>query len=788
MASLFSKPSSPPYCELLPTPFYMESTHMQQEFLQQLQQLGGKIRASLVTEDSQALKPLLKKHKINDSEYETLLGIVGRRPTLAELGVFSAMWSEHCSYKSSKVHLSKLPTKGPAVVVGPGENAGVVRLSGKLCAAFKMESHNHPSYIEPYQGAATGVGGILRDVFCMGSRPVANLNSLRFGSRTHPRTHYLFAQVVKGIGDYGNCVGIPTVAGSVSFDKTYDGNILVNAMTVGLIHEDRIFKGFASGQHNLVVYVGSATGRDGIHGASMASDSFSSQQSGERSTVQVGDPFAEKLLLEATLEVVERGLVVGLQDMGAAGLTSSSFEMADRAGNGLYLNLDYVPTRAHNMSAYELLLSESQERMLLCVDPSKWAELQQCLARWELPFAIIGLVTDTGRMQIVKDNILEVDVPVAPLADSAPRYERPYHLPTRSYAEDSAFRQKLEAMPVGEVLSAILAEDGYKQRIYQQYDHHIGTKTVLGPEDQGAGLLWIRSEWTSETHLGLAVAAGCNERYCAQDPYLGAAHAVLHCYRSIAATGAQALAVTDCLNYGNPEDPEVMGQIVAGIDGIALACQELNTPVVSGNVSLYNQTDGVSIAPTPMIGMVGKHEDVRRAVPARAKRPGPLFLLKPRQQQYYLGGSLAAKVLDIKGSSEAIPEPRWGAEREASQLLQKLALAGHLEAARDVGAGGLLVCLSKMVMREDDLELGFSAHVAETEATSQRILRYFGECSANYVLQTKPGVDLSALAGSLHDLELVPIGSVHVGSAMQIDGQELAHVRLQQSASVSLSI
>ncbi|MFY7928214.1 MAG: phosphoribosylformylglycinamidine synthase subunit PurL, partial [Oligoflexus sp.] len=413
---------------------------MQTPFLQQLQQLSQTTRAPLVTTDEAQLKPLLKKHKINDQEYKTLLQIVGRQPTLAELGVFSAMWSEHCSYKSSKIHLKKLPTEGSEVVVGPGENAGVVRLSGKLCAAFKMESHNHPSYIEPYQGAATGVGGILRDVFCMGARPVANLNSLRFGHREHPRTHYLFANVVKGIGDYGNCVGIPTVAGSVSFDKTYDGNILVNAMTVGLIHEDRIFKGFASGQHNLVVYVGSATGRDGIHGASMASDSFSSQASGERSTVQVGDPFAEKLLLEATLEVLDRGLVVGLQDMGAAGLTSSSFEMADRAGNGLYLNLDYVPTRAKNMSAYELLLSESQERMLMCVEPSRWDELQNCLRRWELPFAVIGIVTDTGRMQIVKNNVLEVDVLVAPLADSAPRYERPYVRPEPRFESDKSFR------------------------------------------------------------------------------------------------------------------------------------------------------------------------------------------------------------------------------------------------------------------------------------------------------------------------------------------------------------
>ncbi len=763
---------------------------MQKEFLQQFQNIAGHKRAALISDQDQQLKPLLKTHKINESEYQTLLGIVGRRPTLAELGVFSAMWSEHCSYKSSKIHLRKLPTTGPEVVVGPGENAGVVRLSGKLCAAFKMESHNHPSYIEPYQGAATGVGGILRDVFCMGARPVANLNSLRFGERAHPRSHYLFAQVVKGVGDYGNCVGIPTVAGSVSFDKTYNGNILVNAMTVGLIHEDRIFKGYASGQHNLVVYVGSATGRDGIHGASMASDSFSSQQSGERSTVQVGDPFAEKLLLEATLEVVERKLVVGLQDMGAAGLTSSSFEMADRAGNGLYLNLDYVPTRAQNMTAYELLLSESQERMLLCVEPEKWLELQQCLARWELPFAVIGLVTDSGRMQIVKDQILEVDVPVAPLAESAPRYERPYQLPTRSYAVDAELRDRLRSRTPSDLLLAILADDGDKQRIYRQYDHHIGTKTVLGPEEQGAGLLWIRSDWSDgdTPYLGLAVATACNERYCAQDPYLGAAQAVLRCYRAIVATGAVALAVTDCLNYGNPEDPDVMGQIVAGIDGIALACQELKTPVVSGNVSLYNQTDGVSIAPTPMIGMVGKHKDVRKAAAAICRDPGALFLLRPKQLQHYLGGSMAAKILDLQQQREPIPEPHWKAEREAALILQRLTEAGHLLAARDVGAGGVLTTLSKMVLHQNAPSLGFAANIAAGVPEAERMLHYFGESGATYILQVKPGVDLKVFVGPLHELELVPIGSVHAGPSMQIDGQELKHVPLQQSAAASLSI
>jgi phosphoribosylformylglycinamidine synthase II len=751
---------------------------MQTPFLQQLQQLSQTTRAPLVTTDEAQLKPLLKKHKINDQEYKTLLQIVGRQPTLAELGVFSAMWSEHCSYKSSKIHLKKLPTEGSEVVVGPGENAGVVRLSGKLCAAFKMESHNHPSYIEPYQGAATGVGGILRDVFCMGARPVANLNSLRFGHREHPRTHYLLANVVKGIGDYGNCVGIPTVAGSVSFDKTYDGNILVNAMTVGLIHEDRIFKGFASGQHNLVVYVGSATGRDGIHGASMASDSFSSQASGERSTVQVGDPFAEKLLLEATLEVLDRGLVVGLQDMGAAGLTSSSFEMADRAGNGLYLNLDYVPTRAKNMSAYELLLSESQERMLMCVEPSRWDELQNCLRRWELPFAVIGIVTDTGRMQIVKNNVLEVDVLVAPLADSAPRYERPYVRPEPRFESDKSFRDLVRTLAPGELLKRILSEDGDKQAIYRQYDHHIGTKTVLGPEQQGAGLLWIRSEWAEagDPYLGLAVATACNERYCAQDPLLGAAHAVLKCYRSIAATGAQPLAVTDCLNYGNPEDPKVMGQIVAGIDGIGMACRELGTPVVSGNVSLYNETDGVSIAPTPMIGMIGRHPDVRKGLPAVTERGGDLYVLRPKAVAYSFGGSLLAKVLD-KGTTEAPPRIEWAAEREAAKILARWSQDQAVLAARDVGAGGVLTTIGKMLLATEHLG-------AQLELKGDPTV-YFGESSATYLVLAAQGQTLSVVSDSL---ELVKVGHMLPSQKLTIDGQSLDLHAFRQASKASLLV
>jgi phosphoribosylformylglycinamidine synthase len=649
------------------------------------------------------LKALLKKHKISDQEFTKIREILGRLPSMSELGVFSAMWSEHCSYKSSRVHLKRFPTETADVVVGPGENAGVVRLSGKLCLAFKMESHNHPSYIEPYQGAATGVGGILRDVFCMGARPIANLNALRFGRRSHPRTKYLVENVVKGIGDYGNCIGVPTVGGNVSFDESYDGNCLVNAMTVGTIHEDKIFKGYASGTGNIVVYVGSATGRDGIHGATMASDSFASSENSERSTVQVGDPFTEKLLLEATLEVLERGLVVGLQDMGAAGLTSSSFEMAGRAGNGLYMDLDRIPVRTTAMTAYELLLSESQERMLMVIKPENWEPLKVVLDRWQLASAVIGVVTDTGRVHITRSGVLEVDLPVDPITDDAPKYDRPQKARTLADKTPSAFSAKvraaIEATGPAAFLGKLLSDTGDKEKIYTQYDQHIGAKTVKGPKNQGAAVLWVRSEDAdrNEPNLGVAVTATCNERYCRVNPRLGGAHAVLKSARMVAATGGRPIAITDCLNYGNPEDPEVMWEFSQGVDGISDACKELGIAVVSGNVSLYNQTDGVSIKPTPMIGMVGKVPDVTKVPMATGDKGLSVYLLEPKNAVAEFGGSLAAKIAGINGDC-AVPAIDWAAEKEAIGLLQKAVQGGQVRVARDVGDGGLATTLAKMVI------------------------------------------------------------------------------------------
>lgn len=697
---------------------------------------------------------LLKDHKLTESEYKTVKESVERIPTLTELGVFSAMWSEHCSYKSSRVHLKRFPTKGPSVIVGPGENAGVVRLHNKLCLAFKMESHNHPSYIEPYQGAATGVGGILRDVFCMGSRPIANLNCLRFGKKSHPRTSYLLERVVKGIGDYGNCIGVPTVGGNIAFDETYDGNCLVNAMTVGTIHEDKIFKGYASGTGNLVVYLGSATGRDGIHGATMASDSFTGGENQEKSTVQVGDPFTEKLLLEATLEVLEKGLVVGIQDMGAAGLTSSSFEMAGRAGNGIYFNLDNVPLRAKAMTAYEILLSESQERMLMVIKPEHWDDLAKVLEKWQLAYGIIGRVTDTGRVQIVYQGRLEVDVPVAPLTDKAPVYKRPIKPRNVKYSSsaksEADLLKKLLKQDISECFLAMLKDTAEKPWIYDQYDHHIGTKTVLGPEAQGGAVLWIRSDLTKDKpYLGACIATSCHERYCYLNPRLGASHAVLKSARMIAASGGEPLAITDCLNYGNPEKPEVMWEFSEGVDGVSEACEKLSIPVVSGNVSLYNETDGKSIYPTPMIGMVGKMDDVRKTVPAVFMETAKVFVLHPKKAKPSLAGSLIEKIATKKLTEIDLPEIDWNGEIEAMNFIRSSINEGMISAVRDVGSGGIATSIAKMCAFKG-FEL--SCLLKEMSSEDQRFMWLFGETHGAYVIGVKPA-EVSSFMRALNNLK-----------------------------------
>ena len=660
---------------------------------------------------------LLKKHKISDVEYARVLEVLGRAPTMAELGCFSAMWSEHCSYKSSRVHLSKFPTTGENVVVGPGENAGVVRIEGKLCAAFKMESHNHPSFLEPFHGAATGVGGILRDVFCMGARPIANLNSLRFGRAAHPKTKNLITEAVRGIAHYGNCIGVPTVAGGLSFDSSYDNNCLVNAMTVGLVHEDKIFKGFASGLGNYVVYVGSATGRDGIHGASMSSDSFSKGEKTSQSTVQVGDPYAEKLLLEATLEVLGKGLVVGIQDMGAAGLTSSTFEMAGRAGNGVEIFLEDVPLRAKGMTAYEILLSESQERMLMVVKPEDYNELAKVLSKWQLSFAKIGFVTDTGRAQIYFNGVLEVDVAIGPMTDAAPKYQKEYikkdmasdQVASKTKDFETTLREKLDSVfdrpnSAKDFLLKLLSEVPSVKSLYEKFDRTIGQRTVLASDHSGAAVLHLGRDLKEEykvdsSWLGISMTAGCNEKRVKRNPYVGAAEAVLQNVRAHWAAGATPLAITDCLNFGNVNDPHVMAELVGSIEGISKACLELGIPVVSGNVSLYNATDGRSISPTPMIGVVGKMKDVRLARPAvMVDQSLDVWILKPKNSIGHFCSSTAEDVFDSYDPETTQPNVDWKEELTAKEILETLSGENALLAVRPVGRAGIFGASVKFVV------------------------------------------------------------------------------------------
>jgi len=557
---------------------------------------------------------LAKSFGLNAEEYGKVLEIMGRTPSFTELGIFSVMWSEHCSYKSSRVWLKELPTKAPWVIHGPGENAGVIDIGDGLAAIFKMESHNHPSFIEPYQGAATGVGGILRDVFTMGARPIANLNALRFGDPSLPVTKRVVDGVVRGIGGYGNCVGVPTVGGEVNFHPAYNGNPLVNAMTVGIAHKDKIFLSAAAGIGNPVVYVGSKTGRDGIHGATMASTEFDASSEEKRPTVQVGDPFTEKLLIEACLELMQTDAIVAIQDMGAAGLTSSSVEMAGKGGVGIELNLDNVPQREPNMSAYEMMLSESQERMLLILKPERTELARTIIEKWDLDYAEIGHITDTGRIVIKHNGILEADIPLDPLAEAAPLYRRPWVETPKPVPLGTL---DLSA-PLGESLLKLIASPDLCSRrwIFDQYDSTVGGQTVKRPAQADAAI--VRLE---DSTRALAITTDVTPRYCVADPYEGGKQAVAETWRNITATGALPLAITDNMNFGNPEKPEIMGQFASTIQGMKEACLALDYPVVSGNVSLYNETEGRPILPTPAIGGVGVLEDVSKAV-GYAAAPG----------------------------------------------------------------------------------------------------------------------------------------------------------------------
>ena len=634
---------------------------------------------------------------LTSEEYDRVLEILGREPNLTEAGVFSVMWSEHCSYKTSGIHLRKLPTTGPRVIQGPGENAGVVDIGDGLAVVFKMESHNHPSFIEPFQGAATGVGGILRDVFTMGARPVANLNNLRFGEPTHPRTPYLVNGVVHGIGSYGNCMGVPTVGGDVQFDASYNGNILVNAMTVGLVRSDRIFLGTAAGVGNPIFYVGSKTGRDGIHGATMASAEFSEDTEEKRPTVQVGDPFIEKLLLEACLELFETDLVVGIQDMGAAGLTSSSLEMAGRAGTGIEMHLDRVPMREEGMTPYELMLSESQERMLLVVRQGAEDEVKKIFSKWDLDCVEIGTVTDSGHARLFWHGDLAADLPIAPLADEAPRYDRPYE---RAAYIDEVRRLDLESLPLPDLEEAfrkVIASPNIasKEWIYDQYDHMVQTNTVQGP---GGDAAVVRVRGTSK---GIALSSGCNGRYCYLNPRRGAAIAVAETARNVSAVGALPLAVTDCLNFGNPERPDIMWQFVEAIEGLRDACEGLDVPVVSGNVSLYNETNGEGIYPTPMIGMVGLMDNIEHRAAQGFAQDGDVILLLGETLEE-IGGSEYLQVVHGKVAGDA-PELNLIREKALQAFCRETIASGVVRSAHDVSEGGIAAALAECCITGPEL-------------------------------------------------------------------------------------
>jgi phosphoribosylformylglycinamidine synthase len=688
--------------------------------------------------EAPAITPdIVADHGLSEQEYERILKALGREPNLLELGIFSVMWSEHCSYKSSRVHLKTLPTKAPWVIQGPGENAGVIDIGDGDAAIFKMESHNHPSYIEPYQGAATGVGGILRDVFTMGARPVANLNALRFGRPDHPKTRHLVAGVVAGIGGYGNCVGVPTVGGELDFDPAYDGNILVNAMTVGVAKTDKIFYSAAAGIGNPVVYVGSKTGRDGIHGATMASADFSEDSEEKRPTVQVGDPFTEKLLIEACLELMASDAIVAIQDMGAAGLTSSSVEMASKGGVGIRLDMNRVPCRETGMTPYEMMLSESQERMLMVLKPGREAEAEAIFRKWELDFAVIGEVTDTGRMELVWNGETAANIPLGPLADEAPCYERPFTIPPSP--------QPLTDIPesgdiTGDLVKLMGSPNIASRRwIWQQYDQQVGSDTVQRP---GGDAAVVRVHGTRKA---LAMTTDCTPRYCYADPVEGGKQAVAEAYRNLSAVGAKPLAITNCLNFGNPQRPEIMGQFVGCVRGIAEAAEMLDFPVVSGNVSLYNETkndDGNSLAilPTPAIGGVGLLQDWEKSATLSFKAEGETLVLLGHSTGH-VDQSLWLEV--CHGRREGTPPPvDLAVEGRLGKLTRDLIANDKVTAVHDVSDGGALVAIAEMALAG-----GIGAEVKlPTAANPAAVL--FGEDQGRMLVTTRWPESVRAIANA----------------------------------------
>ncbi|HXP04652.1 MAG TPA: phosphoribosylformylglycinamidine synthase subunit PurL [Stellaceae bacterium] len=656
---------------------------------------------------------------LSADEFARCEAILGRTPNLTELGVFSAMWSEHCSYKSSKVWLKTLPTEGPRIICGPGENAGVADIGDGDAVVFKIESHNHPSFIEPYQGAATGVGGILRDVFTMGARPIALLNSLRFGSPDHPKTRHLVGGVVAGIGGYGNCVGVPTVGGECQFHSSYNGNILVNAMCVGIAKADRIFYSAASGAGNSVIYVGAKTGRDGIHGATMASAEFDDSAAEKRPTVQVGDPFTEKLLIEACLELMTGDAIVAIQDMGAAGLTSSAVEMAGKGGLGIELDLDRVPVREPGMSPYEIMLSESQERMLMVLRPGGEAEARRVFEKWELDFAVIGHVTETGRLILKMHGELAADIPIGPMVGEAPVYRRPTQ--SREIPADVDPATLPLRDPIDCLKKLIACPDlASKCWIWEQYDHLVMGNTVKRP---GGDAAVVR---IGDGPKALALATDCTARYCRASPVLGGAQAVAESWRNLTAVGALPLALTDNMNFGNPEKPEIMGEFADAVAGMRTACLALNYPVVSGNVSLYNETSGSAILPTPVIGGVGLISDAAKTIDLALKQDGSALILIG-ETKGHLGSSLYLR--EIEGREEGPPPTViFAEERKHGDFVRGLIDAGKVAACHDVSDGGLLVAIAEMAMAG-----GKGAALTTLPADNAGL---FGEDQGRYLIET----------------------------------------------------
>ena len=671
------------------------------------------------------------QHGLKPDEYSRFVALIGRTPTFTELGIVSAMWNEHCSYKSSRLHLKKLPTSAPWVIQGPGENAGVIDIGDGQACVFKMESHNHPSFIEPYQGATTGVGGILRDVFTMGARPVASLNFLRFGAPDHPKTKSLLSGVVAGVGGYGNSFGVPTVGGSVGFHTRYDGNILVNAMAVGIADSDKIFYATATGVGMPIVYLGSKTGRDGIHGATMASAAFEADAEEKRPTVQVGDPFAEKLLLEACLELMASGAVIAIQDMGAAGLTSSAVEMGAKGDLGVELNLDMVPCRETGMSAYEMMLSESQERMLMVLKPEKQAVAEAIFKKWRLEFAVIGKTTDTKRFVIIRNGDVKADLPIKELGDQAPLYDRPWI----ATPKPTAITDVPAPVSIGAALLTLLgsADLCSKRWVYEQYDTLILGNSVQTPGGD-AGVIRL-----GDGPKGLAMTTDCTERYCEADPIEGGKQAVAEAWRNLISVGARPLALTDNLNFGNPEKPHAMGQLVGCLQGIGEAARALDFPIVSGNVSLYNETMGAGILPTPAIGGVGLVADVAKAATLAFKRVGEDIVLIGGASQWL---SRSAYLAVIAGREEGAPPPvDLAIERRNGEFVFGLIRDGRVSAVHDLSDGGLAVALAEMAIAG-----GIGGKLVAPPGAPHAA--YFGEDQARYVVTARKADTAALLAAA----------------------------------------